>query len=79
MTLKQNGTKPSAMTVTMWRTRKTVAVSERLRWSPSTTNRGQRVPVRRHGRNDEWMFLAEVVELPPLVWVVLTNRVRAAG
>lgn len=45
-------------------------------WERVGLCRGQRVPVRREGRRDEWMFLAEVVELPPLVWVVFANRVR---
>ncbi len=46
-------------------------------WERMGLCRGQRLPVRRPGRRDEWLFLAEVVELPPLVWIVLANRVRA--
>ena len=45
-------------------------------WERVGLCRGQRIPVRRSGCRDEWMFLAEVVELPPLVWVVFANRVR---
>jgi hypothetical protein len=37
------------------------------------------VTVRRGYRPDEAMFLAEVVELPPAVWVVFVSRLRAAG
>jgi hypothetical protein len=33
----------------------------------------------RAGRRDVWVFLAEVVELPPMVWVVLAKRVTVAG
>jgi len=48
-------------------------------WERLGLFRGQRVPIRRNGRRDEWLFVAEVVELPPLVWVVLATRLRAAG
>ena len=48
-------------------------------WEGIGLYRGQRVPVRRPGRRDEWLFLAEVVELPPLVWVVLANRAWVVG
>lgn len=48
-------------------------------WEKLGLHRGQRIPVRRDGRDDEWLFVAEVVELPPMAWVVLGNRVRAAG
>jgi hypothetical protein len=47
-------------------------------WERLGLYRGQRVPVRRTGRADEWLFIAEVVELPPVAWVVMTKRVRAA-
>jgi hypothetical protein len=48
-------------------------------WERIGLHRGQRVPVRRPGHRDEWLFLAEIVELPPLAWIVLANRIRVAG
>ena len=48
-------------------------------WERLGLFRGQRVPVRRGDRRDEWLFVAEVVELPPLVWVVFATKLRAAG
>lgn len=45
-------------------------------WDRIGVYRGQRIPVRPAGQRDEWMFLAEMVELPPLVWVVFANWVR---
>ena len=49
-------------------------------WELSGLYRGQRVAIRRQGATaDEWMFLAAVVPMPPIVWVVFANRVRAAG
>jgi hypothetical protein len=38
--------------------------------------RGQRVPVRLPGRPDDWLFLAEVFETPPVAWVLLVRRFR---
>ncbi|HEX4614036.1 MAG TPA: hypothetical protein VH092_37990 [Urbifossiella sp.] len=48
-------------------------------WEALGLFRGQRVPVRRGGRRDEWYFVAEVVELPPVVWVVLATRLPAGA
>jgi hypothetical protein len=48
-------------------------------WERAGLHHGQRVPVRRAGRSDEWLFVAEVVERPPVAWVVLATRLRAAG
>jgi hypothetical protein len=48
-------------------------------WERMNLDRGQRIPVCRAGRRDEWMCVAEVVELPPLVWRMLANQFRAAG
>jgi hypothetical protein len=49
-------------------------------WELLGLYRGQRVGVRRAGSQAvEKLFLAEVMPLPPIVWVVFANRVRAAG
>jgi hypothetical protein len=48
-------------------------------WERLGLYRGQRIPVRRSGRDEEWLFVSEVVELPPLVWLVMGSRVRVAG
>lgn len=40
---------------------------------------GRRVPVRLPGKSDVWLFVADVTELPPIVWVVMARRVRVAG
>jgi hypothetical protein len=48
-------------------------------WQRMGLYRGQRVPVRRPGQKDEWLFITNVTELPPLVWVMLAARVREAG
>jgi hypothetical protein len=45
-------------------------------WEQLRCFRGQRVPVRLPGRADVWLIVAEVVELPPVVWVVLVERAR---
>jgi hypothetical protein len=47
-------------------------------WERLDLYRGQRVVVRRPGRVDESLFVAEVVEVPPVVWVVLAKRVSVA-
>ena len=39
----------------------------------------QRVPVRVAGKDDVWLFVTTVTELPPVVWVTMARRVRAAG
>jgi hypothetical protein len=48
-------------------------------WERLGLYRGMRIPLRRQDGRQEWAFVAEVVERPPLVWVVLANRVKAAG
>jgi hypothetical protein len=47
-------------------------------WERLNLFRGQRIPVRRPGRSDEWFYIAEEVELPPVVWVTMVQRVRVA-
>jgi hypothetical protein len=46
-------------------------------WERVGLYRGQRIPIRRHGRKDDWLFVTHVTELPPMAWVMLANRVRA--
>jgi hypothetical protein len=48
-------------------------------WERLGLYQGMRISLRRQDGREEWAFVAEVVELPPLVWVVLANRVKAAG
>ncbi len=48
-------------------------------WEKRGLFRWQGVPVLRGTRRDEWLFVAEVVEIPPLVWVVFSTRLRAVG
>ena len=31
------------------------------------------------GKADVWLFVTHVTELPPIVWVMMAKRVRAAG
>ena len=45
-------------------------------WELLHVYRGQRVPVRLPGKEDVWLYLAEVVETPPVAWVVLVQRFR---
>lgn len=48
-------------------------------WEKRGLFRWQGVPVLRGTRRDEWLFVAEVVEIPPLVCVVFSTRLRAVG
>lgn len=48
-------------------------------WATLGLHPGQRVPVRRTGRKDEAMFLAEAAEEPPFVWITLLGGVKAVG
>ena len=43
-------------------------------WAALGLHAGQRLPVRRPGRADEPMFLAEAIEVPPFVWLVMLSR-----
>ena len=38
-----------------------------------------KVCVRVPGKADVWLFVTNVTELPPVVWVMMARRVRAAG
>jgi len=46
-------------------------------WERLRLYRGQQISIQREGRSEERLFLAELVEVPPVVWVVMSNRVRA--
>lgn len=48
-------------------------------WERLGLFRGQRIPVRLPEKADQWLYLAEVTETPPVVWVVMVERVRAVG
>ncbi len=48
-------------------------------WQRLNLAPGQRVPVRTAGRGDMWLFVTGVAEVPPVVWVTMTRRMRAAG
>ena len=48
-------------------------------WQRMNLGTGQRVPLRVPGESDVWLFVTNVTELPPVVWVVMKQRVRAAG
>jgi hypothetical protein len=48
-------------------------------WNRLNLDLGNRVPVRLPGRADVWLFVTNVTELPPIVWVMLAKRVRVAG
>jgi len=48
-------------------------------WQWMDLGQGQRVPVRLPGKGDVWLFITNVTELPPIVWVMMARRIRAAG
>ena len=48
-------------------------------WERLGLFRGQRILVRLPGKADQWLYLAEVTETPPVVWVTMVERVRAVG
>lgn len=48
-------------------------------WQRLNLGVGQRIPVRLSGKADVWLFVTDVTELPPVAWVVMAKRVRAAG
>lgn len=48
-------------------------------WQRLKLNQGQRIPVRISGKEDVWLFITTVTELPPIVWVTMARRVRVAG
>jgi hypothetical protein len=48
-------------------------------WQRLNLAPGQRIPVRLPGKDDAWLFVTSVTETPPVVWVMMARRVRAAG
>jgi hypothetical protein len=48
-------------------------------WEQISLAQGQRVNVRVPGQKAEWLFLSQVIEMPPVVWLVLVRRLRATG
>ncbi|MBP3955341.1 hypothetical protein J8F10_08615 [Gemmata sp. G18] len=48
-------------------------------WQRFGLGQGQRVPVRLAGKADVWLFVTGVTETPPIVWVTMSRRMRAAG
>ncbi len=48
-------------------------------WQRLNIGPGHRVPVRLPEKADAWLFVTNVTELPPIVWVTMARRVRAAG
>jgi hypothetical protein len=48
-------------------------------WQRLNLDIGRRIPVRLPGKDDVWLFVTNVTELPPIVWVLLARRIRAAG
>jgi hypothetical protein len=48
-------------------------------WEQLGLYRGQLVPFERHGHRGEQLLLAEVVKVPPIVWVVMANRMQTAA
>ncbi|MBP3958320.1 hypothetical protein J8F10_23985 [Gemmata sp. G18] len=63
-----------------------VATDEGLRlrlgiddWQRLNLVPGSRVPMRESGKNEVWLFVTNVTEQPPVVWVTMARRVRVAG
>ncbi len=48
-------------------------------WQRMNIGPGQRLPVRVQGKADVWLFVTNIVELPPIAWVTMARRVRVAG
>jgi hypothetical protein len=48
-------------------------------WERLGLFRGQRIQIRLPEKADQWLYLAEVTETPPVVWVVMVERVRGVG
>jgi hypothetical protein len=47
-------------------------------WQRMNLGPGQRIPVRLPGKAG-WLFITNVTEQPPVVWVMLARRIRPAG
>jgi hypothetical protein len=48
-------------------------------WQRLNLGKGQRISIRLPGKDDAWLFVTNVTETPPVVWVMLARRIRAAG
>ena len=48
-------------------------------WQKMDLGVGRRVPVRLPWKADQWLFITHATELPPIVWVMMARKVRAAG
>ena len=48
-------------------------------WQRLNLDVGRRIPVRLPGKADLWLFITNVTELPPIVWVMMAKRVRIVG
>ena len=46
-------------------------------WNRCRLYRGEQIPLRRQGRPEERLFLAESVEMPPVAWFNLTSTVES--
>lgn len=40
-------------------------------WQRFNLSSGQRIPVRLPGKDDVWLFITNVTEAPPVVWVTI--------
>ena len=43
-------------------------------WQRLNLGGGQRIPIRLPGKDDVWLFLTNVTELPPVVWVTMATE-----
>ena len=48
-------------------------------WEKLRLDVGRRIPVRLPGKADVWLFITHATELPPIVWVMMARRIKAAG
>lgn len=45
-------------------------------WQRMNLGTGQRIPIQLPGAADAWLFVTNVIELPPVVWVAMARRVK---
>jgi hypothetical protein len=48
-------------------------------WQRMNLVNGQRLPIRLPGKDAAALFITNVSEQPPVVWVAMAQRIRAAG
>ena len=46
-------------------------------WHKLNLDVGRRIPVRLPEKADVWLFVTNVTELPPIVWVMMERRLLA--